>query len=70
METSPRTICGRRRSAFARSPGGAVLPSPAAPGSAQSLHVPRCRSGRSSGAGMLLLTEEVRVPPVPNAQLL
>lgn len=52
-------------------PGSHVtLPSPVAPGSARSPHAPWCRSGRSSGIGMLLLAEEVRVPPGPNTQLL
>lgn len=67
---SPRTVCSRR-SALAHSWGSHVaLPSPAAPSSAQSLHTQWCCSGRSSGARMLLLTEEVRVPPGPNTQLL
>ena len=45
-----------------------ALPSLAAPCSVQSLHAPWCRSGRSNGAGMLLLAEEVRVPPGPNTK--
>lgn len=52
VEVRPSTLCSRRRSALPTASGTCVLlSSPAAPSSAQSLHLPRCGSGRNSGAG-------------------
>lgn len=42
----------------------------ALPSSFQKLHVPRGRSGKSPGTGLLLLAGKVTVPPGPSPRLL